>query len=68
MTPELEQLALKASDAVGGGVLAVDCLEGPNGLLVNEVNNTIEFKGISSTTDVDIAGKIIEYTVRMAKK
>ena len=67
VTPELEQLALKASDAVGGGVLAVDCMEGPNGLLINEVNNTIEFKGISSTTDIDIAGKIIEYTVRMAK-
>jgi len=68
VTSELEQLALKASEAVGGGVVAVDCMEGPNGLLVNEVNNTIEFKGISSTTDIDIAGKIIEYTVRMAKK
>jgi len=68
VTPELEQLALMASKAVGGRVLAVDCMEGPDGLLVNEVNSTIEFKGISSTTYVDIASKIIEYTVRMAKK
>jgi [lysine-biosynthesis-protein LysW]--L-2-aminoadipate ligase len=68
VTPELEQLALKASGAVGGGVVAVDCMEGPNGLLVNEVNNTIEFKGISSTTDVDIAGKIIDYAVKIVKK
>lgn len=67
VTPELEQLALKASQAVGGGVLAVDCMEGPNGFLVNEVNNTIEFKGISSTTKVDIASKIIKYTVKTVK-
>lgn len=68
VTYELEQLALRASEAVGGGVVAVDCMEGPDGFLVHEVNSTIEFKGISSTTNIDIARKIIEYTVRMAKK
>ena len=68
MTSELEQLSLRASEAVGSGVVAVDCMEGPDGLLVHEVNNTLEFKGISSTTNVDIASKVIEYTVRMAKK
>ncbi len=68
ITLELEQLALRASEAVGNGVLAVDCMEGPNGLLVHEVNNTIEFRGISSTTNIDIARKIIEYAVRMSKK
>lgn len=68
ITHELKQLALKASEAVGGGVVAVDCMEGPEGFLVHEVNGTIEFRGISSTTDVDIAKKIVDYTVRMAKK
>lgn len=68
ITQDLEQVALKASEAVGGGIVAVDCMEGPEGVLVHEVNGTIEFRGASSTTDVDIASKIIDYAVRMAKK
>ncbi len=67
-TPELKRLALKAAEAVGGGVLAVDCMESPEGLLVHEVNSTIEFRGLSSTTDVDIAKEIIAYVVGEAKK
>jgi len=68
VTNELKELALKASEAVGGGVLAVDCMEGPNGFLVHEVNGTMEFRGISSTTEVDIAKKVLEYAVGVAKK
>lgn len=68
ITKELEQLALKASDAVGGGVLAVDCMEGPEGLLVNEINGTPEFRGLSSSTNLDIAVKIIEYAVELSNK
>lgn len=68
ITPELEQLALKVSGAVNGGVVAIDCMEGPYGLVVNEVNSTVEFRGISSATNIDVAGKIIDYAVEMAKK
>lgn len=68
ITPELEQLTLRASEAVGGGVVAVDCMEGPDGFLVHEVNGTIEFRGLASTTEADIAEKILEYAVRKAKK
>lgn len=68
LTPELEHLSIRASHAVGGGVVAVDCMEGQAGLLVIEVNNTIEFQGISTTTDVDIAAKIIDYAIKVAKK
>jgi len=69
ITPELEEIALKASKAVGGGVLAVDCMESKNdGLLVHEVNNTVEFRGLASTTDIDLAGKIIDYAVELMKR
>ncbi len=68
ITPELQELALKAAEAVGGGVLAVDCMEGPEGFLVNEVNSTIEFRGISSTTEVNIAERILDYAAGMVKK
>jgi len=68
LTDELRDLALRAAEAVGGGVLAVDCMESPRGILVHEVNSTVEFRGLYSATGVDIPGKIIEYVVEMMKK
>src|SRR3989440_12730294 len=38
VTSELGRLCLTAASAVGGGFLAIDLLESPDGLLVNEVN------------------------------
>jgi len=68
ITSELEQLAVKASEAVGGGIVAVDCMESPEGILVHEVNGTIEFRGASFTTNVDIARKIMDYVIKVLKK
>jgi len=68
LTDELRDLALRAAEAVGGGVLAVDCMESPRGILVHEVNSTVEFRGLYSATGVDIPGKIIEYVIEMMKK
>ncbi len=68
MNCELEDISLKAAEAVGGGVLAVDCMESPRGVLVHEVNNTAEFKGLCSATNIDIPGKIIEYVKKVTKK
>ncbi|RJS77781.1 hypothetical protein CW711_05970 [Candidatus Bathyarchaeota archaeon] len=61
-------MAFRAAEAVGGGVLAVDCMESPEGLLVHEVNGRAEFRGLSSATKIDIADKIIDYVVEVAKK
>lgn len=67
LTPELEDLCLRAAQAVGGGVLAVDILEHPDrGYLVNEINHTMEFHTAQPTTGVDIAGEIVEYVLRVA--
>jgi len=68
ITDELEEMGLKAAEAVGGGVLAVDCMESAGGLLVHEVNNTPEFRGLSSATKVDIPAKIIDYVIKVMKK
>ncbi|MEM1515496.1 MAG: lysine biosynthesis protein LysX [Candidatus Bathyarchaeia archaeon] len=68
LTSELIELALKSSEAVGGGVLAIDCMESPEGLVVHEVNSTPEFKGLYIATGVDIPEKIIRYAVRVMKK
>lgn len=68
LTEELKDLTLRAAEAVGGGVLAVDCMESPTGILIHEVNSTVEFRGLCSATEIDIPGKIIEYAVRLMKR
>lgn len=68
LTPEIETLCLQASQAVGGGVLAVDLVEHPQkGLLVNEVNHTMEFHTAQPVSGVDIAGEIVNYVLEAAR-
>ena len=61
VTAELAELSLKAAEAVGGGVLAVDLFETPEGLLVNEVNYTMEFRNSIAVTGVDIPERIVSW-------
>jgi [lysine-biosynthesis-protein LysW]--L-2-aminoadipate ligase len=69
ITNELEEIALRAARAVGGGVLGVDLMEDEQrGLLVHEINNTVEFRGASNVSTADIASAIIDYSVAVAKK
>ena len=69
MTAEIEDLCLRAAKAVGGGVLAIDLLEHPErGLIVNEINHTMEFHTMQPLSGIDIAGEIVEYVVRIASK
>lgn len=69
ITRELEDIVLKAARSVGGGVLGVDLMEDTNrGLLVNEVNNTVEFKGAQLVAEIDIADSIVQYALNIAKK
>jgi [lysine-biosynthesis-protein LysW]--L-2-aminoadipate ligase len=68
ITPELNEICVAAAKAVGGGVLAVDILEDPNrGFLVNEVNHTMEFHTLAPTTGVNVAGLIVDFTLKVAK-
>ncbi|HLE47804.1 MAG TPA: lysine biosynthesis protein LysX, partial [Candidatus Thermoplasmatota archaeon] len=68
VTPELREIGMKAAEAVGGGVLALDIMEGPDGFTCHEVNHTMEFKNSVAPTGVDIPGKIVEHLARTAKK
>jgi len=62
ITPEIDGLSRAAARAVGGGIVAVDILEAPDGhLLVSEVNHTPEFHGAFEATGMDIAGRMVEY-------
>jgi [lysine-biosynthesis-protein LysW]--L-2-aminoadipate ligase len=69
ITKEMEDLALNAAKAVGGGILGVDMMEDKNrGLVVHEVNNTVEFRGAASVSKVDIPGEIINYAIKVARR
>jgi [lysine-biosynthesis-protein LysW]--L-2-aminoadipate ligase len=68
VTPEIDQLSLAAARAVGGGVVAVDLLESERGLLVNEVNYTMEFRNSIDTTGVDIPARIVDYVVDVGQE
>ena len=62
VTSELANLCVRAAQAVGGGILAIDVLEDPQrGLLVNEINATMEFRNSIAPTGVDIANEMLEY-------
>lgn len=69
VTPELADLCSRAAAAVGGGILAVDLFEDPQrGLLVNEINATMEFRNSIDTTGVNIPARIIDYVLAVARR
>ncbi len=69
ITKELEDICMKASEAVGGGILGIDIMEDEKrGLVVHEVNNTVEFKGLAKVAKRNIPREMIEYAVRSAVK
>ncbi len=67
VTPELADISLRAAKAVGDGVVAVDLFETDNGLTVNEVNYTMEFRNSIDTTGVDIPAKIVDYLEKVGR-
>lgn len=67
ITDELRDLAVRAAEAVGGGLVGVDVLESNEGLLVNEVNYTMEFSHSIDTTGVDIPGHIADYAISQVR-
>ena len=69
ITPEIDRISRAATEAVGGGVVAIDILEAPDGrLLVSEVNHTPEFRNSIAPTGVDIAGRIVDYVLEVAQQ
>jgi [lysine-biosynthesis-protein LysW]--L-2-aminoadipate ligase len=68
VTPPLSDICIGAAQAVGGGVVAIDVLEAPDGrLLVNEVNYTMEFRNSIDTTGVNIPARVIDYVVEVGR-
>ncbi|RLC80324.1 MAG: RimK family alpha-L-glutamate ligase [Chloroflexi bacterium] len=68
LSEELRELSLKASAILEADYAGVDILRAEDGgYYVIEVNGIPGWKGIQSTTSVDIAGKIVEHVMELAR-
>lgn len=68
VTPEINDISVRAAQAVGGGVVAIDILEDPDrGYLINEVNHTMEFHSTVPLTGVDLPGMLVDYALSIAR-
>jgi ribosomal protein S6--L-glutamate ligase len=66
LSPEENQTAIAAAKAMGLKVAGVDLLRSNHGPVVMEVNSSPGLQGIERATDIDVAGKIIEYIAQKA--
>jgi [lysine-biosynthesis-protein LysW]--L-2-aminoadipate ligase len=67
VTKELNDISVLAAKAVGGGIVAIDVFETKQGLMVNEVNYTMEYKNSITTTGVDIPAHMVDYILKVAE-
>ncbi|MEM7113755.1 MAG: lysine biosynthesis protein LysX [Chloroflexota bacterium] len=68
ITPAIDEMSRAAARAVGGGVVAIDLLERPNGdLTICEVNYTMEFRNSIKPTGVNIPGRIVDYVLEVGE-
>ncbi|AFS83224.1 lysine biosynthesis protein LysX [Candidatus Nitrosopumilus sediminis] len=69
ITKEMEDMAVKASKAMGGGILGIDMMEDEEkGLVVHEVNNTVEFKGLARVAQRNIPKEMVEFALNYIRK
>ena len=68
VTPALADICTRAARACGGGVVALDLFEDPDrGLLVNEVNYTMEFRNSIAPTGVNIPERMVDFCMQVAR-
>jgi [lysine-biosynthesis-protein LysW]---L-2-aminoadipate ligase len=68
LSDEIMHISRLAARAVGRGMLALDLFESPHGLMVNEINHTMEFRNSIAPTGVNIPEKMVDYVLANAAK
>jgi ribosomal protein S6--L-glutamate ligase len=67
LTPQERAIAIAAAKTMGLKVAGVDLLRSNHGPLVLEINSSPGLEGIEKATQINIAGKIIQYIENHAK-
>jgi len=62
------KLAVRAAEAVGADICAVDLLESAKGPVVIEVNISPGLQGITESTNIDVADKIARFLYKKTKE
>ncbi len=65
ITKKEKALALEAARALSLSIAGVDLIRSERGPLIMEVNSSPGLEGIERATGVDIAGKIIDYAIKV---
>ncbi|MEM4733213.1 MAG: RimK family alpha-L-glutamate ligase [Candidatus Bathyarchaeia archaeon] len=68
LDPALEELAVKAANAIGCKISGIDILEGPDGPKICDVNSQPGWKGLQMVTKVNIADEIVNYVLSELKR
>jgi ribosomal protein S6--L-glutamate ligase len=61
LTPEERDIAVRSARAMGLRIAGVDIISSNRGPVVIEVNSSPGLEGIEKATEIDVAGKIIEF-------
>lgn len=67
ITPEERSTAVRAAQIMGLNVAGVDILRSNHGSVIMEVNSSPGLEGIESSTQINVAGKVIEFLERKAQ-
>lgn len=67
LTPQERAIAISAAKTMGLKVAGVDLIRSNHGPLVLEINSSPGLEGIEKATNINIAGKIIQYIENHAK-
>jgi ribosomal protein S6--L-glutamate ligase len=67
LTPEERASAVRAAKSIGLKIAGVDMMRSNHGPVVLEVNSSPGLEGIEEATEVDVAGKVIEFLQKNAK-
>ncbi|MBS7288286.1 MAG: RimK family alpha-L-glutamate ligase, partial [Candidatus Freyarchaeota archaeon] len=68
LTPELEEMSVKAAETIGCEYAGVDIVEGKDGAYVLEVNATPTWEGIEAATGVPIADMLVDHVIKKLSK
>ncbi|WP_421900343.1 30S ribosomal protein S6--L-glutamate ligase [Maridesulfovibrio sp.] len=67
ITPEERSTAVRSAKIMGLGFCGVDILRSNHGPVVMEVNSSPGLEGIETTTEIDVAGRLIDYVEKNAQ-
>ena len=67
LTPEERSTAVRSAKTMGLNIAGVDILRSNHGPVVMEVNSSPGLEGIEQATEVDVAGRVIEFIEKNAK-